>query len=130
MAVGIYGTKKLADVDFNDVDVLYAYSENREQVTNNQLLPLYGNVTSANFTKMFGADGAYKLKLPASIFNKLGFYIVMVKPKTFETEIVDCSYVVRETDEDIQISKKGIVIPTSRIPIPIICNLFSFFILF
>lgn len=111
MAVGTYGTKKLADVDFNDVDILYAYAENREQTTSNQLIPLYSNVTSANFTKMFGADGAYKLKLPATVFNQLGFYIVMIKPKTFETNIVECSYIVRESDEDIQISKKGIVIP-------------------
>jgi len=111
MAVGIYGTKKLADVDFNDVDVLYAFSKNREQVTDNQLRPLYPNVTNAEFTKMFGADGVYKLKLPASVFNQIGFYIVLVKPKSYEVEIVDCSYVVRESDEDIQISKKGIVIP-------------------
>lgn len=111
MAVGIYGTKKLADVDFNDVDVLYAFSQTREQVTDNQLRPLFPNVTNAEFTKMFGADGVYKLKLPASVFNQLGFYIVLIKPKSYETEIVDCSYVIRETDEDIQISKKGIVIP-------------------
>ena len=30
MAVGTYGTVKLADVDFNDVDVLYSYSPDRE----------------------------------------------------------------------------------------------------
>jgi len=111
MAVGIYGTKRLADVDFNDVDILYAYSQSREQVTDNQLSPLFSNVTSSEFMKMFGADGAFKLRLPASIFNQLGFYVVLVKPKSYEVEIVDCSYVVRETDEDIQVSKKGIVIP-------------------
>jgi hypothetical protein len=111
MAVGIYGTKKLADVDFNDVDILYAYSPTRESVTDNQLRPLFANISNSDFTKMFGADGAYKLKLPASIFNKLGFYVVLIKPKTFETNIIDCSFVVTETNEDIQISRKGIVIP-------------------
>jgi len=111
MAVGIYGTKKLADVDFNDVDVLYAYAPTRESVTDNQLRPLFANITNSDFTKMFGADGAYKLKLPASVFNKLGFYAVLIKPKTFETNIIDCSFVVTETVEEIQISRKGIVIP-------------------
>ncbi len=111
MAVGIYGIKKLADVDFNDVDILYSFSETREETTSNQLLPLYQNITSSEFFKMFGADGAYKIKLPASVFNKLGFYTVLIKPKTYETQIIDCSYVVKETDGDIQISKKGIVIP-------------------
>ena len=111
MAIGIYGTKRLADIDFNDVDILYAYSPTRESVTDNQLKPLFSNISNSDFTKMFGADGAYKLKLPASIFNQLGFYVVLIKPKTFETNIIDCSFIVTETNEDIQISRKGIVIP-------------------
>jgi len=111
MAIGIYGTKKLCDCDYNDVDVLYAYSPNRETVTDNQLRPLFSNISNSDFTKMFGADGAYKLKLPASIFSDLGFYVVLIKPKTFETNIIDCSFIVTETSEEIQISRKGIVIP-------------------
>lgn len=111
MAIGIYGTKKLADVDYNDVDILYAYSPSRESVTDNQLRPLFSNITNSDFTKLFGADGAYKLKLPASIFKDLGFYVVLIKPKTFETNIIDCSFIVTESSENIQISRKGIVIP-------------------
>jgi len=111
MAIGIYGTKKMADVDNNDVDVLYAYSPTRESVTDNQLRPLFSNISSSDFTKMFGADGAYKLKLPASVFNKLGFYVVLIKPKTFQTNIIDCSFIVTESNENVQISRKGIVIP-------------------
>jgi len=111
MAVGIYGNKKLADIDFNDVDIFYAYSPNRESLGDTQFVPLFNSITNNEFRKMLGADGGYKLRLPASTFNKLGFYLVLIKPKTFETTIADCSYVVTNTDQELQISKKGIVIP-------------------
>lgn len=111
MAVGTYGAVKTADVDFNDVDVLYAYSENRESVGDTQFVPLFNSVTNNEFRKMIGGDGGYKLRLPASIFNKLGFYLILIRPKIFQTEIVDCSFIVTNNDQEIQISKKGIVIP-------------------
>jgi len=111
MAVGTYGAVKTADVDFNDVDVLYAYSENRESVGDTQFVPLFNSVTNNEFRKMLGGDGGYKLRLPASIFNKLGFYMILIRPKIFQTQIVDCSFIVTNNDQEIQISKKGIVIP-------------------
>lgn len=111
MAVGIYGSKKLADVDFNDVDIFYAYSASRDVLGDTQMVPLFNSITNNEFRKLLGADGVYKLRLPASIFNKLGFFVVLIKPKTFETTIVDCSIVVTNSDDEIQISKKGIVIP-------------------
>lgn len=111
MAVGTYGTVKLADVDFNDVDVLFAYSPNRETLGDIQFKPLFNSVTNNEFRKMIGADGGYKLRLPASVFNRLGFYMILIRPKTFKTQIVDCSFVVTNNDQEIQISKKGIVIP-------------------
>lgn len=111
MSVGIYGNKKASNADFNDVDILYAFSPSREQLGDIQFTPLYGSVTEAEFRKMIGADGGYKLRLPASIFNRLGFYLVLIKPKSFRTQIVDCSFVVTNNDTEIQISKKGIVIP-------------------
>lgn len=111
MAVGTYGAVKLADVDFNDVDVLYAYSESRESLGDTQFQPLFNSVTNNEFRKMLGGDGGYRLRLPSSVFNRLGFYMILIRPKVFQTEIVDCSFVITNNDQEIQISKKGIVIP-------------------
>ena len=111
MAVGTYGAVKMADCDFNDVDVLYSFSQDRESLGDTQFKPLFNSVTNNEFRKMLGGDGGYKLRLPSSIFNKLGFYLLQIRPKIFQTDIVDCSFVITNTDTEIQISKKGIVIP-------------------
>jgi len=111
MAVGTYGSVKLADVDFNDVDVLYSYAANREVLGDTQFQPIYNSVTNNEFRKMLGGDGGYKLRLPANVFNKLGFYLMLIRPKIYQTEIVDCSFVITNNDQELQISKKGIVIP-------------------
>lgn len=112
MAVGIFGSRKLADISFDDVDILYAYSATREEIGDVQMQPLFNNITSVDFKKMIGSDGLFKLRLPASVFKNLGFYSILVKPKSFETTIMDCSYVVTSDNNAIQISKRGIVIPT------------------
>jgi hypothetical protein len=75
------------------------------------MIPLFDSITNNEFRKMLGVDGSYKLRLPAAIFNQLGNYLVLIRPKSFETTIVDCSYVVTSDQNEIQISKKGIVIP-------------------
>lgn len=114
MAVGLYGTKKLADVTPNDVDILYAFSPTREEVGQVSFSPLYNSVTENDLLKMIGADGMYKLRLPSSSFNQTGFYSILIKPKTFQTRIRDCSYVITENEAGVQISKKGIVLPAAQ----------------
>jgi hypothetical protein len=111
MAVGIYGNKKLSDVSESDVDIFFAYSPDRNTLGDTQFVPLFNSITTNEFRKMLGVDGSYKLRLPASVFNKLGFYTVLIKPKSFETTILDCSFLVTNTDQELQISKKGIIIP-------------------
>lgn len=111
MATGIYGSVKLADVTFDDVDILFSFAASRETLGDIQMQALYNSITNNEFRKMIGADGVYKLRLPASTFNKLGFYTVLIKPKTFQTTIVDCSFVITNDANGLQISKKGIVIP-------------------
>lgn len=111
MAVGLYGVNKLADVTIDDVDILYAYSPSREEIGDVQFRPLFNAITNSDLRKLIGADGMYKLRLPANVFNKLGYYSILIKPKTFQTTILDCSYVVTNDNNQLNISKKGIVIP-------------------
>ena len=115
MSLGVFGSKKLADVTKDDVDILYAYSPSNEVSGNLTLKPLYNSMTNADFQKMLGADGVYRMRLPASIFNQLGFYTVLIKPKSFELQIQDCSYIVSTTVGQTNISQKGIVIPNIQI---------------
>lgn len=112
MAVGFYGSKRLADADFNDFDVLYAYNPDNQSLGDLTLKPLYNNISNNEVRKIIGADGFYKLRLPANVFNQVGFYTIVIQPKKFEVEIVDCSFIVSAGDDEIQVSKKGIVIPT------------------
>jgi hypothetical protein len=115
MSLGVFGSKKLADVGISDVDILYSYSPSKEQVGELVLKPLFDNISPADFQKMFGADGVYRMRLPASIFKDLGFYTVLVKPKTFETQILDCSFVVSTVANQVEVSRRGIVIPNLKI---------------
>jgi hypothetical protein len=114
MSVGIYGTKKLADITSSDVDILYAFSPSREELGEASFKPLFNSISESDLLKMLGADGMYKLRLPSNTFNKLGFYSILIKPKSFQITISDCSYVVTEDENGIQLSKKGIVIPASQ----------------
>ena len=114
MAVGLYGSRRLSDADFNDVDILYAFSPSREQLGDVSFSPLFNSITNNEFRKIIGGDGLFKLRLPASVFNALGFYNVLIKPKSFELQIIDCSFIVQTNNNDIQVSKKGIVIPSGQ----------------
>jgi hypothetical protein len=114
MSIGIFGTKKLADVTVDDVDILYAFNASREVLGDTTFQPLFPSITDADLKKMLGADGVYKLRLPADKFNQLGFYSILIKPKTIETVIQDCSYVVSSDNNDVKLSKKGIVIPAAQ----------------
>jgi hypothetical protein len=114
MSIGIFGTKKMADVSVNDVDILYAFNPDRETIGDTTFQPLFSTISDADLKKMLGADGVYKLRLPADKFNQLGFYSIIIKPKTIETVIQDCSYIISSDNSSINISKKGIVIPAAQ----------------
>ena len=102
-------------VSKDDIDCLYAYSPSNEVTGNMVLKPLYSQMTNADFQKMLGADGVYRMRLPATLFNELGFYTVLIKPKSFELQIQDCSVIVSTSAGQTTISQKGIVIPNIQI---------------
>ena len=55
MAVGIYGTKKLADITAEDADILFAFSPTREQIGEATFKPLYNSIAESDLLKMIGA---------------------------------------------------------------------------
>ena len=115
MSLGVFGSKKLADITKDDADVLYAFSPSNEVAGNLTLKPLFPNMTNADFQKMLGADGVYRLRLPATIFNQLGYYTVLIKPKSYELQIQNCGFIVSTTAGQTNISQQGIVIPNIQI---------------
>lgn len=98
MAVGNYGTIRAADVSIDDIDVFYNYTPNRETINNSFYRIDASTVISYNYLpddeQIIGREnlmeGIYNLNLPATIFNRLGFYTLYLKPKIITTIINDC----------------------------------------
>ena len=118
MAVGIYGTIRPADVSYNDIDVYYNYTPDRETVANDIFKLDATEILSYNYLpeeeEIVGnenlLEGLYNLRLPASVFGQLGIYTVYIKPKKFDTTIMDCSVLSSLP------SVKGIVLDINQIP--------------
>lgn len=115
MSVGIFGNKVLSNVTAADVDVLYSYAPDSETLPGLTMQPLFPTLTNSDLVSLLGADGVYNLRLPASKFNQLGFYLVLIKPKTIQLQISDCSYVITNNASQAVISKRGIVIPAAQV---------------
>lgn len=105
MATGTYGVIRPADVSIDDIEMYFDYVPNRQSVSDG-LKPLapVTDILSYNYLPIDDErrqsssdqnanilEGLYNLKLPASIFNKLGIYTIYIKPKTIMAQIVDCS---------------------------------------
>jgi len=94
MATGNYGTIRPADVTTDDVEILYCYSPDREDLNGLTLLPLDPSevlvpaMDPTVATELLG--GLYTLKLPTAKFGLKGFYSVIIRPKQIRTQIVNC----------------------------------------
>jgi hypothetical protein len=118
MAVGLYGVTKPSDVSIDDISIYYNYTPSRE-ILNNVIYPLNSNeILSYNYLpdeeQIVGneniLEGLYSMTLPSSTFNQLGIYTIYLKPKTFNTVIVDCSVLSSLP------SVKGIVLDINTLP--------------
>jgi hypothetical protein len=112
MAVGTYGIKKLANVDLADIEIIYTYSPSRDALptTEPQTLDPQDVLNRVNDPiKGSGQllDGWYNLRLPSDTFTSLGFYNIIIRPRTIITTISDCGSLAAFPD------KKGIVIQSS-----------------
>ncbi len=109
MASGKYGIISPSFVDLQDVEIIYTYQQDRqsEPTTLNSLDP---NQVLTTFLELGGSEvmgGLYKLKLPASNFNQIGIYTLLIRPKRIKTTILDCGAISNVPDV------KGIILDSS-----------------
>lgn len=98
MSVGTYGNNRHADVNISDIDILYNFTPNRETESNEffriDATSVLTEMEVPTDEQISGREnileGIFDLKLPATIFNEIGFYNIYIKPKMINLQIVDC----------------------------------------
>jgi hypothetical protein len=111
MATGVYGTNKLANVLTSDIEIFYTYSPNRDSAPTLSVQTLPSESLS-RFTepgKSYNMDGLYNLQLPVEQFSSKGIYNIIIRPREYETTIVDCS--VLSSFPDV----KGVVLDITQL---------------
>lgn len=116
MSTGNYGINRPADITPKDVEIFLQYKEDRNTMGDNliKLQPEDVLIPTANpnnneiTPELFG--GLYTLKLESNIFNKKGFYTIMIKPKEIRTTILDCG--VLSSSPDV----RGIILDMNSVP--------------
>ena len=98
MAIASYGTIRPADCSPDDMEIILNYTPSRD-VTNNFVLkkldaktllrPYFSNQQiGGSSVEILG--GLYNLTLPATEFNALGIYTLLIRPAQVRTTIIDC----------------------------------------
>lgn len=110
MALGVTGIIRPSTVNLTDMEVLYSFTPDRiTQPTD--FLPLDVNqIISKRFTSSISnqvIQGMYTLKLPSDIFNTIGYYTILIRPKQTLLTILDCGVLSQLPDQ------KGIVLDTN-----------------
>ena len=112
---GVYGNVRGADVSLDDIEVFLHFSPSRTEIGNSKLIKLntyevlseIDNPNNTNSVEIFG--GMYTLILPSTIFNKKGFYSIMIKPLEIRTKILDTGVLSAKSDI------KGLVFDTATL---------------
>jgi len=118
MAIASYGTIRPADCSPDDMEIILNYTPSRD-VTNNFVLkkldaktllrPYFSNQqVGGSPVEILG--GLYNLTLPATEFNALGIYTMLIRPAQIRTSIVDCGVLSALPNV------KGIILDLSLIP--------------
>lgn len=119
MATGVYGTVRPADVSPADVDVIVNYTPSRDFTDDFQLTkldslqvltPYFNNTNTGINNDIEILGGLYNLKLPTTVFNKIGIYTIYIRPTLIRTRITDCG--VLSSLPNV----KGIVIDINNVP--------------
>jgi len=107
MSSGRYGTIAPSNIAVNDIEILYTFQEKRESepTTISTLNPLDVLTTMVEpLTQSEVLAGLYKMRLSKDIFNKIGIYTLLIRPKRVKTTITDCGVLTSLPDV------KGIVL--------------------
>lgn len=101
MATGNYGLVRDADVSVNDMEIFYVYSPDRatkvtevKSLNPTQVIEKLDNPN--NTGEILG--GLYTLILPTTIFNRVGFYDIIIRPKRIKVRITDCGVLSSKPD--------------------------------
>ena len=111
MALGITGIIRPSTVDLTDIEVLYSFTPDRITQPTDFLSLDVNQIISKRFTSSISnqvLQGMYTLKLPADVFNTVGYYTIMIRPKQIITTILDCGVLSQLPDQ------KGIVLDTNN----------------
>jgi len=113
MATGVYGIKRLANVDPTEIEVIYTYSPSRDSLPTIGPNSIDGTVVLDRINDPTNGgllNGWYNLRLPVSDFSAIGFYSIMLRPKEIITTILDCGSLAAFPDV------KGILINSEIVP--------------
>jgi hypothetical protein len=117
MATGNYGTIRPANVTPDDMDIFYTYSPSRDVPPTLPIRTLDPNIVITQFNNPIAVSGIqpilpgiYNLNLPSDLFSTKGYYTIMIRPKQYNTVIVDCG--VLSAYPDI----KGLVFDINALP--------------
>lgn len=97
---GVYGNRKPAIIDENDIEIYYFYRPNRSMESNDfktwkkldsNILVSTKREVETDGTPDTVLPGVYNLKLPLDKFSQVGIYNIYIKPKEIKAKILDVS---------------------------------------